>query len=79
MRYATLDALRSVFTLGARVVHFAGHGHPNFLCFEDARGGAVALSPESLRDSPESSLFSVRVVTATLRRKRALYDGSERL
>lgn len=49
IRYATLDALRSAVTLGARVVHFSGHGHPSFLCFEDGRGGAAAASPEQLR------------------------------
>ncbi|KAJ8611023.1 hypothetical protein CTAYLR_007070 [Chrysophaeum taylorii] len=49
IRYATVDALRSAVTLGARVVHFSGHGHPEFLCFEDGKGGAVAVSPEQLR------------------------------
>lgn len=49
IRYATLDALRSAVTLGARVVHFSGHGHPSFLCFEDGRGGAAAASPDQLR------------------------------
>uniref|UniRef100_A0A7S3NJB5 CHAT domain-containing protein n=1 Tax=Aureoumbra lagunensis TaxID=44058 RepID=A0A7S3NJB5_9STRA len=49
VRYATLDALRSVVTLGARVIHFAGHGHPEFLCFEDKKGTAVPASNEALR------------------------------
>ena len=39
-RIATVDALRSAVTLGATCLHFAGHGHPEFLCFEDGRGGA---------------------------------------
>mmetsp|Transcript_26610 Transcript_26610/g.81780 ORF Transcript_26610/g.81780 Transcript_26610/m.81780 type:complete len:737 (+) Transcript_26610:79-2289(+) len=49
IRYATLEALRSVVTLGARAIHFAGHGHPEFLCFEDGRGGAVAANNDLLR------------------------------
>mmetsp|Transcript_14549 Transcript_14549/g.58078 ORF Transcript_14549/g.58078 Transcript_14549/m.58078 type:complete len:1257 (-) Transcript_14549:1342-5112(-) len=49
LRYATLDALRSVVTLGCRAIHFAGHGHPEFLCFEDGKGGAVAASNDALR------------------------------
>ena len=32
VRYATIDALRSAMTLGTRCLHFAGHGHPHFLC-----------------------------------------------
>eukprot|EP00629_Pelagomonadales_sp_RCC1024_P002277 CAMPEP_0119282680 /NCGR_PEP_ID=MMETSP1329-20130426/27123_1 /TAXON_ID=114041 /ORGANISM="Genus nov. species nov., Strain RCC1024" /LENGTH=104 /DNA_ID=CAMNT_0007283343 /DNA_START=84 /DNA_END=394 /DNA_ORIENTATION=- len=31
VRIATVDALRSAVTLGARCLHFAGHGHPEFL------------------------------------------------
>lgn len=48
IRYATVDALRSAVTLGSRVVHFSGHGHPEFLCFEDLRGLAVGCSPTQL-------------------------------
>ena len=49
VRIATVDALRSAVTLGARVVHFAGHGNENLMMFEDGRGGAKAVEPEALR------------------------------
>ena len=31
---ATSDSLRTMVTLGCAALHFAGHGHPDFLCFE---------------------------------------------
>ena len=62
LRYATIDALRTAMTLGARVLHFAGHGHPDFLCFEDGRGGAVALAPDSLRVLVSAGGHCVRLV-----------------
>lgn len=62
MRYATVDALRSSMTLGAKILHFAGHGHPDFLCFEDGRGAAVALSPEALRALVSAGGHGVRLV-----------------
>eukprot|EP00501_MAST-03F_sp_TOSAG23-6_P001735 GSMAST32.ASY1.ANO1.1811.1 assembled CDS len=40
---ATTDSLRSCLTLGSRVIHYAGHGHPDFLSFEDGRGGVHAV------------------------------------
>lgn len=43
VRPATTDALRSVVTLGSRAIHYAGHGHPDFLSFEDGRGGVHAV------------------------------------
>ena len=46
---ATADSLRSMVTLGCAALHFAGHGHPDFLCFEDGRGGAHALDAAALR------------------------------
>ena len=46
---ATADSLRSMVTLGCAALHFAGHGHPEFLCFEDGRGGAHALDAAALR------------------------------
>ena len=47
---ATVDAFQSAVTLGARVVHFAGHGHEKFMMFEDGHGGAQALEPKALRN-----------------------------
>ena len=43
---ASSDSLRTVVTLGCRALHFAGHGHPDFLCFEDGRGGGHAIDTE---------------------------------
>ena len=42
-------ALQSAMTLGARVVHIAGHGHEKFMMFEDGHGGARALEPQALQ------------------------------
>jgi hypothetical protein len=46
---ATVKALQSAMTLGARVVHIAGHGHEKFMMFEDGHGGARALEPQALQ------------------------------
>ena len=45
VRIATVDALQSAVTLGARVIHFSGHS----MMFEDGRGSAKQLEPERLR------------------------------
>ena len=45
VRIATADLLRSAVTLGARVIHFAGHS----MMFEDGHGSAKQLEPETLR------------------------------
>jgi len=50
IRTATVDAFQSAVTLGARVVHFAGHGHEKFMMFEDDHGGAQTLDPTVLRN-----------------------------
>ena len=50
VRTATVDAFQSAVTLGARVVHFAGHGKEGFMVFEDGHGGAHALEPKALRN-----------------------------
>ena len=47
---ATVDAFQSAVTLGARVVHFSGHGHEKFMMFEDDHGGAQTLDPKVLRN-----------------------------
>ena len=49
VRFATVKALQSSMTLGARVVHIAGHGHEKFMMFEDGHGGARALEPQALQ------------------------------
>ena len=36
---ATSDTLRTLVTLGSRALHYSGHGHPDFLSFENGRGG----------------------------------------
>ena len=48
VRAATTDSLRSVVTLGSRAIHYAGHGHPDFLSFEDGRGGVHAVDVDVL-------------------------------
>jgi O-acetyl-ADP-ribose deacetylase (regulator of RNase III) len=47
---ATVDAFQSAVTLGARVVHFAGHGEKGIMMFEDGHGGAHALEAKALRN-----------------------------
>ncbi|CAH0372307.1 unnamed protein product [Pelagomonas calceolata] len=49
VRTATVDAFQSAVTLGARVVHFAGHGKEGIMMFEDGHGGAHALEAKALR------------------------------
>src|SRR5919108_4888127 len=46
---ATAQNLSTLVTLGCRVLHYSGHGHPDFLAFEDERGGMHALGTDMLR------------------------------
>lgn len=46
---ATTDAAQTALTLGCRVLHYSGHGHPDFLAFENQRGEAQPVSPEMLK------------------------------
>ena len=36
-------------TLGCHTIHFTGHGHPDFLCFENGTGGVHALNVKILK------------------------------
>ena len=45
---ATADTLRTLVTLGARALHYSGHGHPDFLSFENGRGGIHAMEIDTL-------------------------------
>ena len=49
-KWATTESLRAVLTLGVRVLHYSGHGHPRFLSFEDGSGGAHLFSVDSLKE-----------------------------
>eukprot|EP00948_MAST-09A_sp_MAST-9A-sp1_P003601 g3601.t1 len=50
-RYATTENLRSLVTLGTRVIHFSGHGYQNgSLAFEKPNGECHFVQPEVLRD-----------------------------
>ena len=46
---ATTDRLQAVITKGCGCLHFSGHGHPNFLTFEDGSGGIHWLGVEQLK------------------------------
>lgn len=48
---ATTDALRTAVTLGCRALHFSGHGHREFLAFENGRGSTHAVTG-SVRGGP---------------------------
>ena len=45
---ATVDALRTLLTLGVQALHYCGHGHPAFIPFENGRGGVHALNHSKL-------------------------------
>jgi len=45
---ATTDRLQAVMTKGCRFLHFSGHGHPNYLTFEDGSGGIHWFSVDQL-------------------------------
>jgi len=69
---ATADSLRTVATLGARVLHYSGHGAPDFLAFEDGRGGTHPIQPQLLRSLLEAGERKVRlVVVSTCHSRRA--------
>jgi len=46
---ATVHRLRTSVTLGCRALHYSGHGHENFLTFEDGKGGLHAVNEVELR------------------------------
>jgi hypothetical protein len=47
--FCTTDTLRSAVTLGARALHYSGHGHRNLLTFEDGAGGLQLVPVDMLR------------------------------
>jgi hypothetical protein len=46
---ATVPNLQKITTLGCRVLHYTGHGAPDFLAFEGVDGMAQALENEALQ------------------------------
>src|SRR5258708_2044658 len=47
---ATTENLRTAATRGCCILHYSGHGAPDFLAFEDGRGAMHAVCPEQIRD-----------------------------
>lgn len=46
---ATTERLRTYVTLGkCSIIHYAGHGHPQALTFEDGRGGLQPVTPNGI-------------------------------
>ncbi len=48
--FATTERLRTAVTLGCRALHFSGHGHPEWLNFEDGKSGLQLVTVETLRN-----------------------------
>ena len=46
--YATTDSLRTALSFGCRSLHFSGHGHPQYLNFEDGRSGLQLVNVDML-------------------------------
>jgi tetratricopeptide (TPR) repeat protein len=46
---ATTDKLRTFVTLGIEILHYSGHGHPDFLAFEDETASMHAVAPAALQ------------------------------
>ena len=47
---ATTSRLRTSVTLGCRALHYSGHGHRQFLTFEDGKGGLHWISTDELKN-----------------------------
>lgn len=47
---ATTDRLQAAITKGCDCLHYSGHGHPNYLTFEDGKGGLHFLEVNQLKD-----------------------------
>lgn len=47
--FATTDTLRTALSLGVKMLHFSGHGHPHCLNFEDGRSGLQFVTMDALR------------------------------
>ncbi|MCP4348145.1 MAG: tetratricopeptide repeat protein [Desulfobacterales bacterium] len=47
---ANADNLREQINLGSQILHYSGHGHPDFLAFEGENGIAHPLDTDSLKN-----------------------------
>lgn len=47
--FATVDALALGIGDGFNILHLSGHGHRDFLLFEDGKGGSQAVTGEYLK------------------------------
>ena len=63
---ATTDRLIALLTLGVRAIHYAGHGHPDFLAFEDGTGLVHRVDAAALKDvfSAAQNLPRLAVIAA---------------
>lgn len=61
---ASDDRLHAATTRRCGCLHFSGHGHPNYLLFEDGHGGAHALGENELFDQVHLEPFKFVFVSA---------------
>ena len=47
---ATTHRLRTSVTLGCRALHYSGHGHEDYLTFEDGKGGLHCVATDELKN-----------------------------
>ena len=47
--FASTEKLRNITTLGCQAIHYSGHGHPDYLSFEDGAGALHMVDVETLR------------------------------
>lgn len=64
--FATTESLRTAVTLGARALHYSGHGHKEGrLTFEDGEGGLQLVSVETLRSLCAAGEHQLQLVTVS--------------
>ena len=52
---ATVDHLQEQVSQGCEILHYSGHGHPDFLAFEGKTGVAHALEVRTLKNRRQTS------------------------
>lgn len=51
---ATVDIMKDIFVKGSDCLHYSGHGHPDYLVFEDDCGGSYEFTVDELRRMMQS-------------------------